>query len=181
MLFDAVDIVDGAGKNLINSKWVVTEISNDDKGNREEGYKARLVIRGDQETESDLVRRDSPTVLKSTLKLLHHSAAQENWNLECGDIKSAFLQDVFVKAPAEAELAEGEVWKLKKAVYGIGDGSRKFYLALRHETKLLNLDFLDSDKAVFFKHDKGKLEGAIIVHVDDLIMMGTEKFHETVS
>ena len=61
-------------------------------------------------------------------------------------------RDIFVIAPEEADLKPGEVWKLRKAVYGIGDGSRKFYLALKKETKALNLDFLDSDKAVFYKN-----------------------------
>ena len=61
-------------------------------------------------------------------------------------------RDIFVKTPEEAGLKSGEVWKLMKAVYDIGDRSRKFYLALKEETKALNLDFLDSDKAVFYKN-----------------------------
>ena len=137
--YEAEEVVDGLGKETQNSKWVATKIKIDKKGNKSKGFKARLCMRGDQEVGHDLVQRDLPIVLKSTIKLFLHMAAQENWNLKCGYIKQAYLQgkdldrDIFVIAPEEAGVMYGKVWKLTKAVYGIGDGSRKFYLALKEK------------------------------------------------
>ena len=46
---------------------------------------------------------------------------------------------------------------------------------INFETKNLKINFLDCDKAVFFNHVDGNLVGAVIVHVDDLIMTATIK------
>ena len=90
-------------------------------------------MRGDTEENIDLIRADSPTAHKDSLKLGLAIAANENFNLISGDIKSAFLQGkslqrkVYVVPPTEADEA-GNLWLLEKGAYGLLDGSRLFYL-----------------------------------------------------
>ena len=120
-------------------------------------FKARLVIRGDLEAGVDSIRRDSPTILKPSLRLLLHMSRQFDWQLRCGDIKSAFLQgkdikrSIYVKPPKEAELPNDKLWKLIKSVYGTADGGKLFYVRLREEAEILGLKPLDADQSVFTK------------------------------
>ena len=48
---------------MVHTKWVITEIENNDKGTIEDAYKARLVVRGDLEDCKETIRRDSPKIL----------------------------------------------------------------------------------------------------------------------
>ena len=92
-------------------------------------------MRGDTEENIDMIRADSPTAHKDSLKLALAIAANENFDLVSGDIKSAFLQgmsldrQVYVVPPMEAN-EPGKLWLLEKGAYGLLDGSRLFYLEL---------------------------------------------------
>ena len=120
--YDVCEEVDHDGQNCISTRWIVTV--------KKEKVKARLVARGYEE--EALVRRDSPTVDKSGIRILLMIAASKGWKVQSTDIRSAFLQgselerDVYIKPPKEAEL-KGKVWKLKKCLYGLNDASRQFY------------------------------------------------------
>ena len=69
-----------------------------------------------------MIAVDSPTVNKISLKLMLTLAASKGLQVQCNDIQRAFLQtvgidrDVYVQAPPEAQLPNGKVWKLKRAV-----------------------------------------------------------------
>lgn len=171
---------DTGQENIVPIKWVVSVIDKYDKGNIEEGYKARLVIRGEMETGIECIRRESPTILNHTLRLLLHISRQYEWQLLCGDNQSALLQGmelerkILVKPPPEAEIPEQSLWKLKKSVCGTADGGRMFYLRLRREAKGLGMDILDRDQALFYMRSKGRLIGCVVLHVDDLIFAGDD-------
>ena len=144
--FGALKLVDAKGQtNIVPTKWVITEIENDDKGTQSELYKARLVMRGDLEEGVESVRRDSPTILKPSLRILLHLSRQFDWKMKCGDIKSAFLQGkdvrrkIFVKPPKEAEVSDNKLWQLVKSVYGTADGGRLFYIKLREKAENLGM------------------------------------------
>ena len=182
--FGALETIEDIGQeNIVPTKWVVSVIENDDKGTKEEGFKARLVIRGDLESGVETIRRDSPTILKHTLRLLLHISRQHDWQLRCGDIRSAFLQgmdverEILVKPPPEAELPDRSLWRLKKSVYGTADGGRLFYLRLKSEAQALGMQILDGDQALFFMIRDGELIGAIGMHFDDLLFSGNALFH----
>ena len=70
---------------ILSTTWVVTE--KDVDGERK--TKARLCARGYEE-EAD-VRRDSPTLMKLSLRMLFMIAANQGWEVEGCDSKSAFL------------------------------------------------------------------------------------------
>ena len=85
---------------FITSGWVVTEKFL--KGKR--ACKVRLVVHGNQIV--DNIQMDSPTVRKSSLRILFALAVQYEWKVKTADVTSAFLQshpldrDVYVKCQA---------------------------------------------------------------------------------
>ena len=120
--FDVYTEVDDKGQDCISTKWIVTK-------NREQ-VKARFVARGFEDVGE--VEKDSPTVSKSTTRMLMSVAVSKGWTVKGTDIKSAFLQgkeiqrDVYIKPPCEAKRSAGKLWKLEKAVYGLNDAARTF-------------------------------------------------------
>ena len=68
--------------------------------------------------------------------------------------------------------------KLKKSLYGLNDASRKFWLRVKSIFKELGLRKLDGDEAVYYKLNKGDLEGMVSTHVDDFDVAGRKKFVE---
>ena len=121
-------------------------------------------MRGDREENVDNLRADSPTTHKDSLKLALTVAANEDFEIISADIKSAFLQGrsldrkVYVVPPPEAQL-NGKLWLLKKAAYGLLDGSRLIYLELKEKLEKIGMKQLSGDSAVFTCHVDGKLSG----------------------
>ena len=180
--FKAFKRVKDIGQPAIKTRWVFSETDDASKGQL---LKARLCMRGDTEKNVDSVRADSPTAHKDSLKLGLAIAANENFSLLSGDIKSAFLQgmalkrEVFVIPPPEAD-ESGQLWLLEKAAYGLMDGSRLFYLEMKKVLEKLGMTALSGDPAFFTFHTKGKLVGFVCLHVDDLLMAGNTQFEKTV-
>ena len=176
--FEAIKEVEDEGQYRIPVRWVISEKGDDGKGHK---FKARLCMRGDREKDRELIRSDSPTVAKESIKIALTIAANEKFKIRCGDIKSAYLQgidvarDVFVKPPEEAEAGD-KLWQLIKGAYGIMDGGRLFYLKLKETLHNLGMHEVHSDGAVFSYVKEGKLHGLIISNVDDLLMIGDAVF-----
>ena len=147
--------------------------------------KARYVVRGFEEDTSNIVS-DSPTCSKDSLRALITVACQKKWRINSIDIKTAFLhgeeitRDVYLKPPVEAKCKEGEVWKLKKCVYGLTDASLRWYDRV--------VEFMCSSKgrkstldpALFHWNVRGEVSGIIAVHVDDFLWRGNDAFESTV-
>ena len=176
--FETYKIVKDCGQPRISTTWVVC-----DKGNGI--MKARLVARGYEE-EGDIVS-DSPTMNKSSLRVILSLAASKGWTLETTDIKSAFLQgdtinrDVFIKPPREANLEKGYLWKLLKCLYGLRDASKMWYSRIKNALLRLGFEISKLDPAVFYFRNKNKeVIGLVGVHVDDFIHAGSDSFNQYV-
>ena len=148
--------------------------------------KARLCVRGDLEQDKELVRSDSPTAGKKSLKLALIIAANEGFKVKSADVKAAYLQGldmtrtVYVQPPEEAGVRNGRLWRLKKAAYGILDGGRMFYLRLVEELERLGLHKVHADGAIFSYVKSGKLHGLVVSHVDDFLLIGDNIFENEV-
>ena len=70
----------------------------------------------------------------------------------------------------------GIIWKLKKPLYGLDDASLKFWLRVKDVLKRIGLKVLEGDEAFYYLHRNGELIGAVITHVDDFTLAGTEEF-----
>ena len=118
---DVYDVVTDQFQRHISVRWVVTPKLH----NGIWKTKARLVARGFEETENNF-RIDSPKCLKKSLRVVLTIAASKCQTVNAIDIKAAFLlrrpidRKVFLKPPKEAG-ANGKLWLLKKAVYGLID------------------------------------------------------------
>lgn len=180
--FGAIKTVNDEGQYAIKTRWVFTEHEDESKGYK---LKARLCMRGDREENTDSIRVDSPTTHKDSLKLALAISANEDFEPISGDIKSAFLQgksldrEVYVVPPKEANL-ERKLWLLEKGAYGLLDGSRLFYLEMKDKLEKIGMKQVSGDPALFTFHVDGKLIGLVLIHVDDLLMSGNEKFHQIV-
>ena len=165
----------GQDQNIISCRWVISE-KFDEKNER--SVKARLVARGYEETGLNVVT--SPTASKAALRVFLTVTQAQNWKIECLDVKSAYLQshalkrELYLQPPVEYR-TEGHVWKLIKPVYGLGDSGRMWYLTLSAE--LINLGGSKcQDGAVFRFHDKDGFNGLLLVHVDDFLCAGNQRF-----
>ena len=172
--FDMYEEVKNCGQYTLSTRWVITK--------KDEKMKARLVVRGFEE--EFMMRRDSPTVGKGTMRIFLAIVACKNWTVKTTDIKSAFLQgkelrrDVYIKPPKESDTDNGVVWKLKHGLYGLKDGARQFYISIKEELLKLGCKISEMDPAMFFLHKGDKLSGIVCCHVDDFLHAGDEHFEK---
>ena len=142
--------------------------------------KARLVAKGFQENNES--RTDSPTCKKENIRIIIAIAATNKWKIKSLDIKSAFLQgreisrELYVKPPVE--FVAGQLWKLKKALYGLNDAAREWYLKLDEAMRDMKAQRSIYDNAIFYWIEGNKLCGICACHVDDFIMGGEDAFLE---
>ena len=117
--FGVYEEVQDEGQKTLGTNWVMVMKIIDGK----EVPKARLCVRGDLEEDVDLVRRDSPTVNKTNIKLFYLIAMHRKWKIKTADVKAAFLQgsdldrEVYLKPPKERRIP-GVIWKMIKRAYG---------------------------------------------------------------
>ena len=145
--------------------------------------KARLVARRFQDPMKP--QSDSPTVSKESFKMLMAIAANEDLMLALVDIRAALIQsrtldrDVFMLPPSDIH-KPGVIWQLKKPHYVLDDTSRKFGLWAKEVLKTIGLKVMAGDEAFYYLHKDGKLMGAVITHVDDFTLAGTNEFVDQV-
>ena len=182
--FQVYEEVEDEGQFKLGTNWVLTEKII----NGENGVKARLTVRGDQEDASG-VRKDSPTVRKGNIKIFSTIAAKEKWEIKSSDVTCAFLQgvdierDVFLLPPKERRVP-GMLWKLLKPVYGLVDAPRGWHLSLDQELTGAGCEKSLLDPAMYlnFSMSMGerKIEGMALTHVDDVLHGGSNKFEEQI-
>ena len=149
---DVFEEVDDVGQEYIQTKWDFTEKAD----GKETWIKARLVAKGYQE-DTEEIRTDSPTCSKTNLRAVLALAATNHWKIKSIDIKSAFLQgrpierEVTVKPPREAGTAK--LWKLKKALYGLNDAAREWYLKVKEAMVEMGGKRSTLDNAILFWRD----------------------------
>ena len=129
---------------------------------------------------------DSPTAAKESFKLLMALSANFHFKLALVDIRAAFLQskvldrDVFVEPPTYIK-NQGIIWKLKKPLYGLDDGSRKFWPRVKDVyINTLQLKTIEGDEAFYYRHIDGDFHGAVLTHIDDFEFTGRNDFVEEI-
>ena len=88
--FKAFEDIEDQGQPRISSRWVITEKQNHDA--MKVKTKARLVVRGFQETEEP--RSDSPTLSHDSLRcrIMMSITSNEDFEIRSLDVKNAYLQ-----------------------------------------------------------------------------------------
>ena len=179
---DVFEEVADRNEKKINVRWVIsTKI--DDKGINV--VKARLVAKGFQE-DSSALRKDSPTCLRESLKIVISLIVANGWVCKSLDVYAAFLQgkpierDLYIEPPKEYK-KDGFIWKAKKHIYGLVDAPRAWYETLTEFLSETGMSVCKYDKMLFYQNDEnGKLRGLIVCHVDDFLYGGTNDFEREV-
>ena len=176
--YEVFEKVKDEDQETIGTRWVITKKEAHD--GQKTQVKARLVVRGFQETEK--VQSDSPTALRDSFRMFLSLAATTRIDkLRSVDIRAAFLQsdklkrDVFVRLPKDIA-EEGFIWKLQKPLYGLTDAGRRFWLRVKNILEENGYKRVTGDEAYYFKYENGKLVGQLLLHVDDFMIAGEAKF-----
>ena len=170
--------VENKGQEYVTGKWVLKPKVIDGI----HSVKARFVLRGYEESKD--FRADSPTCMRSSVRLQLAVHSSLGWKLRSIDFKTAFLQgqaihrEVYMRPPYEAET--NKLWKLNKTVYGLYDAPRQWYLRLKSIICELGCVLSRLDNGLFLRHENTLLIGMIVVFVDDLLWGGSSEFETTV-
>ena len=174
--------VEDEGQTCISTRWVCT-LKTTENGIK---HKARLVARGFEEDTSDIAK-NSPTCAKESLRLILAVMAQNRFQINSMDIKTAFLQgeriqrQVYIRPPKEAQCDKTKLWQLEKCIYGLSDASLHWYKRVKDVMIKTGGRVSKFDQAVFLWHNQeGSLIGILACHVDDFIWGGTVDFRKSV-
>ena len=173
------EMVEDRGQKCISVRWVITQKVIGGKV----VTKARLVVRGFEENTSD-IQKDSPTCSREAIRILIAIASSNQWVCHTVDVKSAYLQGdeiqrtIFLKPPKEYD--NGQIWKLRKTVYGLCDAARAWYMKIKRELLSMSVEVCTLDNSLFISKDKGNLQGIICIYVDDFLWAGTDSFYKKV-
>lgn len=108
--------------NIANSRFA---LAIKDEGQTNERCKARLVAQGRKDALKDYIARDSPTVMKCSVRTMLSLAKLCDFNIHSRDAKQAYLQsecklgrDLRIRLP-RMQHGKGGVWKIAKPIHGI--------------------------------------------------------------
>lgn len=164
-----------AGQVPIPTKWVL-EVKRDAVG-RVEKYKGRLVVLGCRQIPGrDFDEVFAPTVQRNTLRIMLALAAENDFEVQQTDVKTAFLngeldEQVFVLPPGNVRQA-GKVWRLKKALYGLKQAARAWYAKLSKQLCALGFAPSQHDPCLFVRSCSGTVV-YMLMHVDDALIIGS--------
>ena len=110
-------------------RWVLTwkTVPGEDR----KKAKARLVVRGFQDPDLQTLRTEAPTLARHSRHLLCQITSSMHWELENGDVKTAFLQgekdegarEVYVEPTKDVSdilgITSDQLMKLEGSVYGM--------------------------------------------------------------
>ena len=181
-VYEEVKRSDYPETELLSCRWV--NETKETQGEHEVQYKFRLVARGFQETEPPV--SDSPTAQKSITRMCLVLCNIFGWKLEGLDIRAAFLQSndidrvILMRPPKEFRKGEDVVWKIKKPIYGLNDGARKWFITMKKKLIGYGCEPLALDPSVYVYHVNKALCGFCVLHVDDFLIGGNSLFHQNV-
>jgi transposase InsO family protein len=171
-----------ANAKAIESKWVFKTKSLINNGVR---YKARLVIRGDRQSEGiDFDETFAPVAKLVSLRMLLSLAALHDWELDQMDVVTAFLNpeidgDIYMKLPEgihswSSEIPPNSVCKLRKALYGLKQAPRLWYRHIDAFLCSINLQRCEYDPNVYISSDS-LATVIILLYVDDLLLFSESR------
>ena len=157
-------------KNIIQSRWVLR--------NKGTEVRARIVAKGFTEPVTDIDNIYASTPIYSVLRLLLTLSLNNNWTVRTGDISVAFLHaaaatdDLHMYPPTEFyNKADGIVWKLNKAIYGLRSSPKAWQTHLADVLQQLGLQRSTGEPNIYYTQQRSAY---ILVYVDDLLLLGDE-------
>jgi hypothetical protein len=164
------------GRNAIGTKWVF-KLKTDQNGNPIR-HKARLVAQGfRQKPGLDFQDTFAPVMSTVSLRMLLSLAAHEDQEIHQMDVETAYLngeieEEIYIKQPSGfvQKGNEHRVCRLQKAIYGLRQSGRSWWVTISRFLKELGFKYLVTDQCIFQRR-LGRNEITIGIYVDDLIIM----------
>ncbi|KAL3681776.1 hypothetical protein R1sor_024732 [Riccia sorocarpa] len=161
----------------VDCKWVFRK-KTDSAGNIQR-YKARLVAKGYTQIRGiDYGETFSPMVHMDSFRLLMAIAAKEDWEIEQLDVDTVFLngdlsEEIYMRQPPGFEVKgeETKVCRLQKAIYGLKQASRAWFLKFDLCLKELGFHESTGDEKVYVKRTKDSVL-VLLLYVDDILVLG---------
>ena len=155
--------------------------------------KSRWCVRGDQDPEAAELNTYSPTVTTQNLQVILQCAASHRMAGSCGDLQAAFMQSapllrpggkLYVRQPKSGlpGLLPEQLVEIVCGVYRLVDGPVHWRQTLK-KFIVEELHFKQSrlDPTVFLLSQAGKLEGIIVIEIDDLLSFGYQAHNEAMA
>jgi hypothetical protein len=149
------------GKRALGSRWVYAI---KDHGR----FKARLVARGDWQKpgEFDAQHLWSPTANYAAIRFVCALSAREDLELEQYDVKQAYLngkldEEIFMRLPS------GRYVRLLRAIYGLKQAGRAWYVEADKQLRALGLTPLPSEPCIYIGKHNG-VSIILVLFVDDM-------------
>eukprot|EP00961_Rhodomonas_salina_P166257 2240492-Rhodomonas_salina.1 len=142
-----------------------------DKNGAIDKLKARLVARGDMQTEDEYSTMFAPTALFTAIRTIISIATQEKMSLKHWDITGAFMTadidtDIYMDLPPGYHLPPGKTIRLRKSLYGLQQSPGLFHDSL--EAWLIGYGFKPINKdGTIFKLVRGQEHIILSLFVDD--------------
>ena len=169
---------------IVNKKWL----------QRLFGPKGRLCVGGHRDPQAGEYPTSSPTAQLLGHHILLIVMVGKKWRGYGGDITAAFLQGeplprdkpLYIWMPRKLPAGvvsylddklkgyRTDLVKVVKGVFGLNESPRLWYLGLRKHLYALGFRELSLAPCVFVLHVKGKLEAMATVHVDDVLLAGSD-------
>ena len=185
------DLEQEPGGRMVTARWVLSWKNDEDGGPPR--AKARLVLRGFEDPDLGDLEKSSPTATRQSKLLLLAYSASEGWTLYGGDVRTAFLSGanfdrrIIVKLPTDCGplLGTGRqhtYMKLLKSAYGLADAPLLWYQEADRRLRRIKWRRHPLDKCFYMLYDREyNLIGALILHVDDLLVGGNDKHEEFIA
>lgn len=113
--------------------------------------------------------------------------AGEAWASQQMDVMTAFLnsklqEEVYLRKPEgfEDKSHPDWVWRVKDSLYGLKQAPREWNLLLTKELISYGLTQSKSDPVMFTYRRDGIVIGAVVAHVDNIILTGRKSFLDDV-
>jgi len=153
------------GATVMDTVWIF-------KRKHDGRYKGRLAARGFRQ--SNPGDTYSPVGRLSTLRLMLTKAVLDNLKVFTFDVTEAFLssnllgEDIYIR-PVEGYPSPGQLFKLRKSIYGIKNASLAFYLSITDKLRKMGAVEAPSDPCLFkFR------EAWVLLYIDDLLLISAE-------
>ena len=173
--------------NIIPSRFLTVWKDSID-GMEHRRCKARWIAGGHADQERNAIVHDLTTPKGSSLRLCFSIAASLGWSTWTYDVTQAYLQSevpfgrqVYLKPPPYLKVGTHTLFKLKKAIYGLSDAGDDWGRTI---SKFLTEDLgmtnptLEPSLFCYYATDNNELMGMALLHVDDILFVGTLQFEQ---
>ncbi|MCO5600433.1 hypothetical protein L7F22_054546 [Adiantum nelumboides] len=168
------------GRQPISCKWILRyKLKSDGSIDR---YKAHLVARGfSQKPSLDYSETFSSTLSMTSFRVIVALAAHYQFHLHQLDIKSAFLhgdldEELYLQQPPHYKDSTSPhyVCRLRKAIYGLKQSPRQWYLKLHQFLIAHGYSRLQTDSIIYTCHTSESIL-VLVVYVDDIPIMSDKE------